>query len=158
MKPLLCLWVNFCVEIACNSIKSTLDQGDPGSCPLPHWLAYRVSRYCKISLLWRIIWSQQGVVKIWRTIGFKAQGRTCWCCQLLKRGNIWENWELLSQNTRQGRKRSPKRERKMVGDSVNSALIPFKHNNKEDYKEEPQMKHRKDVMGKVQVGGMEGWL
>lgn len=47
----------------------------------------------------------------------------------------------------------------MVGDSVNSALIPFKNNNKEDYKEEPQMKHRKDVeMGKVQVGGMEGGL
>lgn len=47
----------------------------------------------------------------------------------------------------------------MVGDSVNSALIPFKHNNKEDYKEEPQMKHRNDVeTGTVQVGGMEGWL
>lgn len=46
-----------------------------------------------------------------------------------------------------------------MGDSVNSALIPFKHNNKGDYKKEPQMKHRKDVeIGTVQVGGMEGWL
>lgn len=46
----------------------------------------------------------------------------------------------------------------MDGVSVNSALIPFKYNNnKEDDKEEPQMKHRKDgEMGKVQVGRTKG--
>lgn len=47
-------------------------------------------------------------------------------------------------------------ERGMVGVAGSSALIPFQHNNKQDYKQELKKKLRKDgEMGKVQVGGIE---
>lgn len=62
-----------------------------------------------------------------------------------------------NKNKRQGRKRSPKTQRSIVGVSGRSALIPFQHNNKQYYKE-PNI-HRKDgEMLKVQVGGRVGFI
>lgn len=44
----------------------------------------------------------------------------------------------------------------MVGVAGSSALIPFQHNNKQDYKQELKKKLSKDgEMGKVQMGGTE---
>lgn len=60
-----------------------------------------------------------------------------------------------NKNKRLGRKRSPKTERSMVGVSGRSALIPFQHNNKQDYKEEPNI-HRKDFGDVEGAGGREG--